>query len=434
MLLLPAASAATECMSVADFNVWMQTHDATDDVTVQFDATGIDPADFAESKGSIVDLSDVDCADGAGLTLKVYGPYDPPNESHPSGTLKQEYWNACCESDDCGETWADPNASAEIFVDGGERCDVTVWLNPTDFGYRLDCDHGTFEGLGENTMRMPVNHVSLFELTGGGWEIEAATSTWSEVCFATDEPVDEPGETLEVDVAEDVTVSLFYPSSVYPDADDLSVGLDDSEAYVKFDLSDVPGVVTSATLELTAMTESWAAGDGVEVWVTDAGWSEGTLTWDTRPGGRGAALDRVSPVSDGETYAVDVGDAVGEPGVYAFALLPGAGDENGVHFWSSESGGAAPRLVVTYEPRPDDAGGDDTGPGDEGDPGDDTAGYDDWEPRAPREQEKSADAAGCGCNGSGAASLAGAIAGATLSGRRRRGPGARVPPGADASA
>ena len=79
-----------ECLTVDEFNTWMATHAAATDVTLRFDATGVNPSDFAGTKGALADLTDLGCAEGGSLGLKVYGTDDPPNTSHPAGTLKQE--------------------------------------------------------------------------------------------------------------------------------------------------------------------------------------------------------------------------------------------------------------------------------------------------------------------------------------------------------
>lgn len=91
------------------------------------------------------------------MGIKVYGPDDPPNDAHPTGTLKMEYGNSCC-----GEHWADPNASDPVFADGSETCTVEMWVNPMDAadpmihpgaqevcnGIDDDCDDETDEGCG----------------------------------------------------------------------------------------------------------------------------------------------------------------------------------------------------------------------------------------------------------------------------------------------
>src|SRR5687767_15549969 len=112
LLLFPVSvHAATTCMTVDEFNATMATRPPVDALTLSFDATGVNPNDFAGSKGALADLTDLGCAAGGSLALKVYGPEDPPNTAHPSGTLKHEYGYNCGPTP-YTETWADPNASA----------------------------------------------------------------------------------------------------------------------------------------------------------------------------------------------------------------------------------------------------------------------------------------------------------------------------------
>ena len=129
ILLAPAVAAAEPvCGTVEAFNQAMADAGTTaTEVTLTFDVLGVDPNDFAGSKGSLAQMRNTTCAAGQDAVIKVYGPEDPPNVAHPSGTLKLEHGNACCGGE-CGEQWADPNASAVVFVDGTEQCAVTMWI------------------------------------------------------------------------------------------------------------------------------------------------------------------------------------------------------------------------------------------------------------------------------------------------------------------
>ena len=370
LLAILPAFAVTECLTVSEFNDYMQSHDPSDTVTLKFDATGVNPNDWAGSKGALADLTDTTCGAGGSLALKVYGPDDPPNTSHPAGTLKQEYGYNCGPMPDT-ENWAEPNASAVVFTDGSETCNVTIWIDPATFGYRLECGNGTFEGTGENGPAMPVNYITLFSLVDGStWKMPNARSLWNEVCFSADEPIpDDTGlsETVqEADVLAtgDVTVSNDFPANVYSDEDDLCVESGYSEVYLQFDLSGVHGTITSASLELAAGSDASSTGSGAEVYLAGSNaWSEETLTWNSRVGGTGDRLDRASPIEAGGTYSLDVSAVVSAPGLFAFALLPAADDTNGSHFVSTEaSSESGPRLHITWLPDAEDAdGGADSG-------------------------------------------------------------------------
>lgn len=91
------ASGAEVCGTIAEFNAAMVTTGGyVEEVTVDYDVVGVNPADFPGTKGSLGQMRytgrDLGGQDAA---IKVYGPEDPPNASHPTGTLKMEYGNAC---------------------------------------------------------------------------------------------------------------------------------------------------------------------------------------------------------------------------------------------------------------------------------------------------------------------------------------------------
>ena len=197
---MPATAAAAQvCGTVADFNQAMADGGAlSTDVTLTFDVVGVDPNDFFGTKGSLAQFRDTTCANGADIGIKVYGPDDPPNDAHPPGTLKMEYGNTCCDGA-CGEHWADPNPSATIFVDGSEACTVTMWVNPMDAGYSLQCGDQKFDAVGGNPEANAVNEINLliFLLPDGGstWPIANATASNDQVCWEAT-----PGDMMSVTV------------------------------------------------------------------------------------------------------------------------------------------------------------------------------------------------------------------------------------------
>ena len=364
----PPAHAEWLCMTLDEFNDHMDsTGQSTTQLELTYGLTGANPDHYFGTKGMIADLDDSSCAGVAGVALKMYGPDDPYNHNHPPGTLKQEYNDECCGLADCPEGWADPNASDTIFVDGSEVCDVTIWLDPAHFGYTLVCDGVTYEGIGDNDYGLTIDGAAvLVGVDGTTWPMPNASSSNEQVCF---EGEDSGVETLEVGATEDVTASVMYPTTVYPDVWDLSAGADDSEFFLKFAVSSIPGQVQSARIHLHAYDESWATGDGGEIYVVqDNSWSENTLTWDARPATTGSALDRISDVTFDQPYSADVTAAIQGAGTYSFAFVPTGDDTNGVHFHSKESSATlGPRLRIEYIP----------GPGDDDDDDDDTVGDDD---------------------------------------------------------
>jgi hypothetical protein len=361
-----AASARAEtCVSADDFNAFMAGDGgATTTLTLDFDVTGVNPSDFAGSKGCLADLQDARCAAGAEANVKVYGPYDPPNASHPAGTLKFEYGNQCCPAPPClAEGWAEPNASATVFVDGSETCHVKVTLDPAHYGYSIDCAGTLFEAVGDNVDKLEATELAVLRRVDGGWAMPNAVATGVTVCF--EPPAGAPGTlSMTIPVLEDVTASASSPAVVYPAVEELALEANDSEVYLKFDLGAVPGRVKKARIFLHQSDVASADGDGGDAFlVPDHGWSETTLTWNGRPAVSGASLARVSPVADFTWYAWDVSAAVEKPALYAFSLRPEPSDANGAHFFSKEgSPSLAPYMRVEYVVVDGDGDGSPDGP------------------------------------------------------------------------
>lgn len=170
-----------------------------------------------------------------------------------------------------------------------------------------------------------------------------------------------PANTLEFPAVEDVTVAPSLPAAVYADVNDLSVGANDSEFYLKFRVGGLPGRVVRAQLVLRSSAYSSAVGDGASVFLARRDdWSESTLTWNARPGPLGARLARIQGVREDTLYAVDLPTGVIQsPGVYAFAVLPEASDDDSAHFDARERApGRGPVLRLTVDPTlpPLDAG------------------------------------------------------------------------------
>ena len=348
-----SAHAEPLCMSVDEFNAYFAGgQEAATDLTLDFTVTGVNPADFPGTKGCLADFQDDRCSTGAAANLKVYGPYDPPNASHPAGTLKFEFGNQCCAVPPCQtEGWSDPGTSATVFVDGTEQCTVHIWLNPAEIGYHLDCTSGVFDAVGDNVDGVAARQVALLRRNDGGWAMPNAVASSEQICF--EPPAVDPSQpSLSIPVLEDVTAEIVSPDTVYPVPSDLSVESGDSELFLKFDLSAVAGEITSAQILLHLSDDPSAAGTGGDACaVADNSWSENTLTWNSRPACSGPSLARVSPTDASQWYSWDVSAAVHSPKIYSFAIVPEAGDTNGSHFFSKEGSPALePQLKIEYGP------------------------------------------------------------------------------------
>lgn len=177
----------------------------------------------------------------------------------------------------------------------------------------------------------------------------------------TDTGVALPMNIVEIPVMEDVTVAQSLPDAVYPDVSDLSVGADDSEFYLKFQVGTLPGRVVGAQIVLRSSAYRSAVGDGASIFrARRSDWSELTLRWRDRPGGVGDRLARINGVAEDTRYAVDLpAGTIPGSGTYAFAVLADPRDANSAHFDARERGGGrGPILRLTLDPTmpPNDAG------------------------------------------------------------------------------
>jgi hypothetical protein len=361
------AEAAPVCSSVAEFNSAMANNAmSSDDVTLTFDVVGVNPADFHNGKGSLAQMRNTACNGGAqDAVIKVYGTSSPLNTAHPPGTLKTEYGNQCCTGGTCGEHWTDPNASAVVFTDGSEQCNVTMWINPSSVGYKLVCGASTFDGLGGNPEKNVVNQIAVLEylLPGGGktWELPNATASNVQVCYKVSGP---PVQAVTVPVQEDVTVGPSFATTVFPDVNDLAVEAADTQAYLKFVVPSIQGKITQAHLFMHTRPDASGDGAGGEVHpVANNQWSETTLTWNARPPAAATSLGRIGPAGLDETVSLDLGSAISGPGTYSFAVISPATDTNGTHFFSKEGSATnAAYLKLSYVTVDGDGDGTPDGP------------------------------------------------------------------------
>jgi len=148
---------------------------------------------------------------------------------------------------------------------------------------------------------------------------------------------------------------------------ELRVGGDGRTIFLKFNVQNV-GSVASATLRLQAFN----GGYGGDVYrVDDTSWVEESLNYEDMPAWDAEPLASLGWVEAGETYEVTVSDAVACDGEVALAIR--SSEEDGAGFWSKESTGESPRLILAT-----DATGEICGSGTE--PDDDVAGPPDEEP------------------------------------------------------
>jgi PKD repeat protein len=112
-------------------------------------------------------------------------------------------------------------------------------------------------------------------------------------------------------------------------------------SYLKFSVNGVTGPVADVKLRLYVTDPSAIAGSIYSV--ANTTWSEGTITWNTRPT-VGSLLGAGSQAPNGAWIEFDLGAAVPGDGVYSFAVQDGGDD---AVWYSSKEGSHPPQLVVT---------------------------------------------------------------------------------------
>jgi PKD repeat protein len=119
-------------------------------------------------------------------------------------------------------------------------------------------------------------------------------------------------------------------------------GASDTQSYLKFTVTGVTTAVSSAKLRLWVSDASAVAGSIYAV--SDTTWSEGAITWATRPAvGPFITAGGAAPL--GTWVDFDLTGAVTGDGTYSFALKDGSSDVARYH---SKEAANDPQLVVTF--------------------------------------------------------------------------------------
>jgi PKD repeat protein len=160
--------------------------------------------------------------------------------------------------------------------------------------------------------------------------------------------------TLVLSPVADAQVGSSNPTANYGSLTSLKIreGTGDATSpnyrtYMKFVVAGLGGPVTAATLRLYVTDPST---DGGSIYATDAGWSEGTITYANAPAIGGTPVGAAGAVALG-TY-VDVAiapSAVAGDGTYSFALKSAKTDSA---IYVSREGAQPPQLVLTVGAAP----------------------------------------------------------------------------------
>ena len=130
----------------------------------------------------------------------------------------------------------------------------------------------------------------------------------------------------------DVTVRTYHSSS------------SETYSYLKFTVTGVTGPVSSVKLRLFVTDPSAVAGKIYGV--ADNSWTEGAITWNTKPAiGSLFGTGGSAPVGTWVDFNLDRAPSVTGDNSYSFVLKDGSAD---AAWYSSKEGANAPQLVVTF--------------------------------------------------------------------------------------
>jgi PKD repeat protein len=151
------------------------------------------------------------------------------------------------------------------------------------------------------------------------------------------------GGTVTLTPTDDAYVRVNYPDENTGSQTTLRTYKGDrTMSYLKFSVAGVTGPVDDVKLRLYVTDPSDVAGSIYSV--GDTTWSEGTITWNTRPS-VGSLLGAGGAAASGTWVEFDLGAAIAADGVYSFALKDGGSD---AAWYSSKDGSNPPQLVVSF--------------------------------------------------------------------------------------
>jgi hypothetical protein len=144
----------------------------------------------------------------------------------------------------------------------------------------------------------------------------------------------------------DAQVFQSNPTTNYGSLTKLNVDNPGEQAYIRFNVTGVSGVIQNATLRLFVDNSS-SNGPGVQG--TDNSWTENGITWNNRPAATTGVIANIgsAPVDTWAEY--NVTSYVTGNGVFSFVLVADSSD--GIRFESRE-GNPSPQLVLTFSSGP----------------------------------------------------------------------------------
>ncbi len=150
------------------------------------------------------------------------------------------------------------------------------------------------------------------------------------------------GTPMTFTASADGQVQSGNPTKSYGTTADLKVRAPSPayESYLRFDVAGLAGAPTSARLRLWVTDASPVGG---EITLVGTGWTESSLTWNTRPDALGGTVATVATTSVGTWVEIDVTSAVSGTGSLALRLTTPSTNSA---VYSSREGTHPPQLVI----------------------------------------------------------------------------------------
>lgn len=196
-----------------------------------------------------------------------------------------------------------------------------------------------------------------------GWAIFEVRSSGlnSKALSVTEADDDQTGGTVTRSAVDDAYVRDSATSTNYGSASQLEVKKSSTgynrEAYLRFDVSNISNL-TSAKLRVFGRLSQAATGVATAAYGAATNWSEGALTWNTRPATlTGALASQTIGSTSGQWYEFDVTQFVAQQRAagathVAFALKNTGGNSSYTIFNSDEAAGDKPQLVLVTNGEP----------------------------------------------------------------------------------
>jgi calcineurin-like phosphoesterase family protein/fibronectin type III domain protein len=208
-------------------------------------------------------------------------------------------------------------------------------------GYGIYRDGVLINTVDHNTLS--YSDTNLTPSTSYAYRVDAFDGSGNHSALSTSKSAStQSTATYTFDTVADAYVAADFPSTNYGLSGTIrAVSSPEYRSYLRFNVSDISGTVTNATLRLYA-TSSSATGYQIKR-VGDQTWEEGTITYANAPS-VGALIGSSGNFASGSWTSVNVTSLVNGNGVYDLVLTTSSGSN--MNFNSRDASNNRPQLVI----------------------------------------------------------------------------------------